>query len=327
MLDAGRIFDELAAIGLAGWRETLGSTVRARLADGAHGDLPRWRATLASLPAAGSYPATLDGPLVSVGPPSFPAAEREAVRAALLSLMPWRKGPFRIGDIHIDAEWRSDFKWARLAPHLRPLAGRRILDVGCGNGYYALRMRGAGAAAVVGIDPTLAHLAQFEAIRHWLPHEPVGILPLRLHELPADAAFFDTVFSMGVLYHRRDPLGHLAELYGALAPGGELVLETLVLPGDDAELRQPGGRYARMRNVWYLPTVPQLQAWLGQGGFRDSRVVDVSLTTPEEQRSTEWMPFESLADALDPTDAARTVEGWPAPRRAVVLATRPGRVA
>lgn len=322
MLDVDRVFDELAAIGLD-WRAALGSTVRERLADSAHGDLPRWRATLASLPAAASYPATLDGPVVAVGPPAFGAEARDAVRAALLSLRPWRKGPFRIGDIHIDAEWRSDLKWARFAAAVRPLEGRRILDVGCGNGYYALRMRGAGAAAVVGIDPTLAHLAQFQAVRHWLPAEPVVILPLRLHELPPETGGFDTVFSMGVLYHQRDPLGHLAELYGALAPGGELVLETLVLPGDTAGVREPDGRYARMRNVRHLPTVPRLLAWLEQGGFMDAKVVDVSATTPEEQRSTEWMPFESLADALDPTNPSRTVEGWPAPCRAIVLVNRP----
>ena len=322
MLDADRVFEELAGIGLADWRTTLEATVRERLADSAHGDLPRWRATLASLPAAPAYPATLDAPVVSVGPPAFDAEERAAVRAALLSLKPWRKGPFRIGDIHVDAEWRSDLKWSRVASAVRPLGGRRILDVGCGNGYYVLRMCGAGAAAVVGIDPTLTHLAQFQAIRHWLPPQRVVILPLRLDELPPAAGTFDTVFSMGVLYHRRDPLGHLRELYGALATGGELVLETLVLPGDTAGLQEPDGRYARMRNVRHLPTVPRLLAWIEQAAFSEIKVVDVTATTPKEQRSTEWMPFESLADALDPTDPARSVEGWPSPRRAVILATR-----
>lgn len=322
MLDVDAVFDALTAIGLD-WRAALEPRVRERLADSAHGNLPRWRAILASLPAAGMHTATLDSPIVSVGPPAFDADERETVRAALLSLKPWRKGPFRVGDIHIDAEWRSDLKWARLAAATGPLEGRNVLDVGCGNGYYALRMRGAGAAAIVGIDPTLGHLAQFEAIRHWLPPQPVGILPLRLHDLPRETGFFDAVFSMGVLYHQRDPLGHLRELRGALAPGGDLVLETLVLPGHGVEVREPDGRYARMRNVWHLPTVPQLLAWVGQGGFTDANVVDVSTTTSDEQRSTEWMPFESLADALDPAAPSRTVEGWPAPRRAVIVASRP----
>ena len=323
MLDIDRLFDDLDTIGLPGWQATLEPLVRERLSDAAHGDLPRWRAALGALPVPGVHPATLDAPVVAVGPPAFEPAVREIVRTALLALKPWRKGPFRVGDIHVDAEWRSDLKWARLSDAVAPLAGRRILDVGCGNGYYALRMLGAGAAAVVGVDPTLTHLAQFQAVRHWLPHGPAPtIMPLRLEELPPDAAFFDTVFSMGVLYHQREPLVHLAQLRRALAAGGELVLETLVLPGERAEVRELRGRYARMRNVWQLPTAPKLLAWLEGAGFADVRLVDVTTTTPREQRRTAWMPFESLAEALDPADAERTNEGWPAPRRALVLAAR-----
>jgi tRNA (mo5U34)-methyltransferase len=244
------------------------------------------------------------------------------VRDQLISLVPWRKGPFRVGDIVIDAEWRSDLKWARVANAIAPLADRLVLDVGCGNGYYALRMIGAGARAVVGIDPTLVYLAQFQAIRHWLPPIPVQLLPLRLNELPPSIGCFDTVFSMGVLYHQREPLEHLAQLRDTLRAGGELVLETLVLPGEQPEVRRPRDRYARMRNVWKLPTVPGLLHWLGESGFTNKRLVDVSRTTRGEQRSTEWMPFESLAEALLPGDPLQTVEGWPAPRRALVIATR-----
>ncbi|MEW8068099.1 MAG: DUF1698 domain-containing protein, partial [Candidatus Thiodiazotropha endolucinida] len=43
-------------------------------------------------------------------------------------------------------------------------------------------------------------------------------------------------------------------------------------------------------------------------------------TTIEEQRATEWMRFESLADYLDPADRSLTIEGYPAPRRAVFVA-------
>lgn len=322
MLDIASLFDDLERIGLGSWRDALAPVIRERLADAAHGDLPRWRETLANLPAADNSAPILDAPAVTVGPPEFEAEIGAALRAALLSLRPWRKGPFRVGDIYIDAEWRSDLKWARLADAITPLAGRRVLDVGCGNGYYALRMLGAGAAAVVGIDPTLVHLAQFQAIRHWLPPLPVRVLPLRLHELPPEAAFFDTVFSMGVLYHQRDPAAHFGQLRGALAAGGELVLETLVVPGDAAEVLHIDGRYARMRNVWCVPTVPKLREWLKPSGFASARVVDVTPTSPAEQRRTDWMPFESLSAALDPADPTRTIEGWPAPRRAIVIAQR-----
>jgi tRNA (mo5U34)-methyltransferase len=53
----------------------------------------------------------------------------------------------------------------------------------------------------------------------------------------------------------------------------------------------------------------------------DIQVIDESMTTVSEQRSTEWMTFESLREALDPADSTLTVEGWPAPHRVVVTAT------
>lgn len=325
MLRTDDLFRDLDAAGLGGWHVPLDALLAERLADSAHGDLARWREALATLPPSDRPPARLDGDVVAVGPDAFPPGERHRIRTALLQLTPWRKGPFKVGDIVIDAEWRSERKWARLQNAVAPLAGRLVLDVGCGNGYYALRMRGAGARMVLGVEPMLLYLAQFCAIRHWMPPEPVHVLPLRLEELPGGAGCFDTVFSMGVLYHRRSPLEHLRQLREALAPDGELVLETLILPGSLREAKTPE-RYARMRNVRHLPTLPQLTAWLEATGFSDARIIDVTATTVEEQRSTEWMPWESLAQALDPGDPALTVEGWPAPRRAIVLC-RPGATA
>ncbi|HBP78145.1 MAG TPA: tRNA 5-methoxyuridine(34)/uridine 5-oxyacetic acid(34) synthase CmoB, partial [Halomonas sp.] len=72
----------------------------------------------------------------------------------LRKLAPWRKGPFNLGGIEIDTEWRSDWKWQRVAPHLAPLKYRKVLDVGGGSGYHAWRMAGAGAAFVLVIDPS-----------------------------------------------------------------------------------------------------------------------------------------------------------------------------
>ena len=244
-------------------------------------------------------------------------------RTLLLQLAPWRKGPFDIGGVHIDAEWRSDLKWARVSPAIGPLHGQRVLDVGCGNGYYALKMREAGASVVVGIDPTPLYIIQFLAVTRFTDPGNVFVLPLRLQDLPGEARAFDTTFSMGVLYHQRSPIEHLLQLRNTLRPGGQLVLDTLYLPGERALAWTPPGRYARMRNVWLLPTVPELETWLQRCGFSRIRVADRSRTTTDEQRSTPWMPFESLREALDPDDAAMTVEGWPAPRRVVVIAKAP----
>ena len=242
---------------------------------------------------------------------------------SLLQLAPWRKGPFDIAGISIDSEWRSDLKWDRLSRCISPLTGRRILDVGSGNGYYALRMRGAGAKLVLGVDPTILFVAQFTAIQHFMRAEPVHILPLRLHELPGTPALFDTTFSMGVLYHQRDPLQHLHQLKQSLRRDGELVLETLILPGESSDVLVPEDRYARMRNVWHLPTRLRLSEWLAESGFADIRTIDQTITTIEEQRATGWMPFESLAEALNPADFRKTVEGLPAPLRMIVVCRNP----
>jgi tRNA (mo5U34)-methyltransferase len=201
------------------------------------------------------------------------------------------------------------------------LSGRNVLDVGCGNGYYALRMRGAGAHRVLGVDPTLLHLKQFQAVSHFMLDEPVCLLPLRLHELPPNSHAFDTTFSMGVLYHQRSPVDHLRQLKQTLRQGGQLVLETLYVPGAESFACTPADRYARMRNVWHLPTILELTTWLRRSGFGAIEIVDETVTTCQEQRSTEWMSFESLREALDPDDQTRTVEGWPAPQRVVVTAT------
>ena len=281
-----------------------------------HGDLPRWLAALDALPEVstgwegGCAAPRLGGP----GP------DPEALRDTLMSLHPWRKGPLELGGETIDTEWRSDWKWDRLVDHLE-LEDATVLDVGCGNGYFGWRMLAAGARCVIGIDPTVLFVMQWLAQRHFAGPAPNYVLPLRDTDLPDDTGGFDLVCSMGVLYHRRDPGDHLQRLFRALRPGGTLVLETLIIEGEGA--LHPPGRYARMRNVHELPSVPVLEAQLRDSGFQAVRLVDQTYTTVEEQRSTQWMQFESLAQCLDPADSSRTIEGHPAPLRGIVLARRP----
>ncbi len=324
MLDLSAVFATLDAEGLGDWASNLEPLITERMADRAHGNLRDWRDALNSLPEVGRQHPDLE--TAAVGSASFDLndGERAAVRAALLKLSPWRKGPFRIGDLLIDSEWRSNLKWDRIEPAMSPLTDRLVLDVGCGNGYYAMRMKGAGARAVIGIDPTLVYVLQFQALCRFFDLLAVHVLPLRLADLPPRPRAFDTVFSMGVLYHQRSPLDHLRQLRETLRPGGELVLETLILPGDTAFSRTPEDRYARMRNVWHLPSAPELLVWLRRAGFIDAAVTNRTPTTSDEQRSTEWMAFESLADALDAKNPTRTVEDWPAPLRAVLVCRTPG---
>ena len=313
--------DRLAQAGLAPWVPALEALTAQRLDPSSHGDLPRWWAALKSLPRPAPGRVVLDAAAVGVVGDLDPA-DQARLRAALMALHPWRKGPYQFYGVGIDSEWRSDWKWDRLAPHLTPLAGRRVLDVGCGNGYHAWRALGAGARFALGIDPTRLYVMQFLAVAALVGETGVAVLPLALEDLPGALPGyrpgFDTLFSMGVLYHRRAPLDHLRALHRLLRPGGELVLETLVVEGPGVLV--PDGRYARMRNVWSIPGPEALLAWVADAGFRGARLVDVTVTGTAEQRSTEWMRFESLAAALDPEEPSRTVEGLPAPRRGLVIA-------
>ena len=303
------------------WGHELEYRVGSFLTDNPHGRTAQWLQTLDQLPVPQDLQSELSSPAVTVT--SSKAIDTLPLRQALMTLFPWRKGPFHILGIDIDTEWRSDLKWDRVLPHISPLEGRRVLDIGCGNGYYLWRMLGAGARCAIGVDPMRLYAVQFQAIRHFVGRElPATVLPTGIEQLPSSDAFFDTLFSMGVLYHRRDPVDHLKHLVSFLKPGGELVLETLILDTEQATSLQPRERYAQMRNVWHIPSLSLLSTWMEQAGLNDIRVIDVSATTPAEQRTTEWMPFHSLSDFLDVNDSSKTVEGYPAPVRAVAIATR-----
>lgn len=309
------------------WLQTLADRGESALDDHSHGDLPRWMAALQTLPeVAACTQADQSAPVLGAV-----AEDQRALAETLMALHPWRKGPLRLAGCAIDTEWRSDLKWDRLAPHL-DLRGARVLDIGCGNGYFGWRMLAAGARLVVGVDPTLLFVMQWLCCRHFAGPQLNFVLPLGIEDLPglrpaeaglleSSPADMDVVCSMGVLYHRRDHIEHLQQLRRLLRPGGQMVLETLVLPAaQTAELLVPQERYSRMRNVWAIPGTARLLAWVEQAGFSDIRLVDVTPTRTEEQRSTPWMKFESLAEALDKNNPARTLEGYPAPVRAMVLA-------
>lgn len=312
----GDFLATLRAHGLEAWAECAAAG-RERLAR--HGDYPRWRAALDRLPEIDELEIACDRDAVTV---AGRCRDRAELEAGLRGLMPWRKGPFRFGEVYVDAEWRSNLKWDRVRPHLAPLAGRRIVDIGCGNGYYGWRMLAQGPALVVGVEPSVLFNLQFAAVQRYCGRDDFGLLPFAIEALPTDLGCFDTAFSMGVLYHRKSPIDHLCALHDLLRQDGELCLETLVIEGGVGQVLVPSGRYARMPNVWFIPAAAELAIWLERCGFTDVRVVDESVTGIDEQRTTEWMCFESLAACLDARDPSRTVEGLPAPRRAVILARR-----
>ena len=317
------LYPQLTAMGQGRWSEQLQATLPERLALDRYGKMAGWLSTLRSMPDVRPSRIALQDDVTVGSSADLGQVSREELIAQLQAFHPWRKGPYNLFDVEIDTEWRSDWKWERLLPHIQPLAGRRVLDVGCGNGYHGWRMRGAGADFVLGIEPFPVSVLQFQVLQRYLCDPRHHVIPIGIEDVPPNLACFDSVFSMGVLYHRRSPLDHLCELKGCLRPGGELILETLIVEGDRETIFMPQGRYAKMRNVWFLPSIAAMTLWLQRCGFTEIACVDTTRTSREEQRSTEWMHFESLADFLDPDDAEKTIEGHPAPLRAIFTATRP----
>jgi tRNA (mo5U34)-methyltransferase len=306
---------------MAPWAESLLEDIAGDFHERRYGDLPKWLEALNQLPSIVPSDIDLNANAIRIGHSSdTDAGTCTQLEQGLRQLHPWRKGPFELFGIEIDTEWHSDWKWDRLSAAIEPLTDRRVLDVGCGSGYHCWRMLGAGAAEVIGIDPTPLFIIQFWALQKYIENPDIWVLPLGIEQVPADLQVFDSVFSMGVLYHRRSPIGHLMELQACLSAGGQLVLETLVIDGGPTDCLVPTDRYARMANVWFIPSCDMLLLWLEKLGFKDPRLVDVTTTTTGEQRSTDWMRFHSLADFLDPDDPGKTLEGYPAPRRAIFTA-------
>jgi tRNA (mo5U34)-methyltransferase len=309
--------------GLSLWLDQLQPQVETILNPAHHGHLPEWLDILAALPNISASSMDFNADTLRVGESQdCDAATREQLKLLLKKLHPWRKGPYQIHDIFIDTEWRSDWKWQRVMPHIADLSNRLVLDIGCGSGYHCWRMLGAGAKLVVGIDPMLLSIVQFQTMQHFTGQHPVAVLPVGIEHIPPQLQKFDSVFSMGVLYHRRSPIDHLLELRGCLRQGGELILETLVVDGGLGFSLVPKDRYANMRNVWFIPSCLTLESWLQRCGFAHVRLASVNTTSIEEQRSTEWMTLNSLSDFLNPNNPALSIEGYPAPKRAIFIAER-----
>jgi len=283
-----------------------------------NGNIPKWTIALNELEAMPKGEIELNEPYISI---NQNGVNSEILTNAFKKLLPWRKGPFMFNNLKIESEWQGDLKWKRLQNHISPLKNRRVLDVGSGNGYFTLRMALEGAKRTLGIEPFLLFNYQYAAIKSLVSNKiNAMLLPIKLEEMPK-SAIFDSVFSMGVLYHQKSHMEHLLQLKNMMAPGAELILETLVVDGPKGYSLIPEGRYAQMRNVHCLPSIDTLKSWLADANFNNIKVVDISKTSPQEQRKTEWIGDNaaSLEDFLDPSDPSLTKEGYPAPTRVIII--------
>ena len=308
---------------LGPWVEELTRIISEKRAflDIAKGNVQRYKSLVESLPDFVPSKIDLGGNHVLVGDESdIPMDGKKDLHEKLAQLSPWRKGPFNLFGVDIDTEWQSWMKWDRLLPHLPKLAGRRILDIGSSNGYYMFRMAAENPLLVLGLEPQSSFYYQYLAVQKFLRQENVFCLPIPHDQLPGMEQYFDLVFCMGVLYHRKSPIEMLKSIHDSLKKGGQIVLENLVLDTRENLCLFPKDRYGKMRNVFFIPDLLAMESWLARAGFTHIQCVDVAKTSCEEQRKTDWIQTESLVDFLDPDDPDKTIEGYPAPVRAVFIA-------
>jgi len=250
----------------------------------------------------------------------FNCKDTKNLEEILLQLLPWRKGPFRLNEINIDSEWDSRKKWQRFKELGVDLNGKSILDVGSGNGYYAFRMIGEGAGQVLCLEPNLMHVSQFASINHFVGSTKIRMVPERLENSGLSDTNFDLIFSMGLLYHQRDPQEHLIELKRLMGIKGKMIIETIISPDKFGLAIEPkDGRYASMPNVHYVHSDLGCKEIFKNLGLEVMAETKPFFTNDEEQRKTKWMPFKSFESALDERDKNLTIEGYPAPARKFYL--------
>ncbi len=284
----------------------------------------RIEALLAKVPDRPAQHVRLDRDRVTIGSmQELTLEEQQSLRDLLVALIPWRKGPFRFFGIDIDAEWRSELKWNRIVDLTQPqLEGRRILDVGANNLYYMYRMVAHNPEFVLGVDPMARYFFHAEMQRRFVPDLPLAFELFGVEDLGPYRGFFDTVFCMGIIYHRRNPMEMLDQVAEALKPGGELFLESVTIRGEGSYCLFPEDRYMKAKGYWFLPTKEALANMVRRAPFERVDVLYEHKLDEEEQRRTAWSIYESLGHYLDPSDPKKTIEGYPAPRRAYLRAVR-----
>nr|WP_320192820.1 tRNA 5-methoxyuridine(34)/uridine 5-oxyacetic acid(34) synthase CmoB [uncultured Desulfobacter sp.] len=323
-----QFLDNFGYLGWGKWYDALEKLVKEKRAflDSAGGNFEKFKGVVDDLtkicPSTVDISSDLSAKAVSIGQADqLLPDDKERLYNGLVNLSPWRKGPFSFFGVHVDSEWQSWMKWERLAPHLPNLENTKILDIGSSNGYYMFKMAAQKPMFALGLEPQSAFYYQYCAAQKYLNLKNVFCLPATYKDLPAMNRFFDLVLCMGILYHRKSPVEMLRQIHDSLAPGGQVVVENLVIRGENNNCLFPFDRYAKMRNVFFIPDLSAMKAWLVRAGFSHIRCVDITDTTLEEQRKTPWIQTESLEDFLDPDDPSKTVEGYPAPVRAIFMAT------
>lgn len=232
---------------------------------------------------------------------------------------PWKKGPWSLFGIDIDAEWRSNLKWQRLK--LNNLHGKKIADLGCHNGYFMFKLTTLNPSLVVGFEPNPRCYFNFHFLQRYAQIANIYFEPFGVAHLDNYPAYFDLVLCLGILYHHTDPIAILRHIHHSLAKGGRVIIDCQGINTASPMLLLPARRYAGATGIWYLPSPAALTHWLQRTNFHHLDFFYQDYLSPDEQRRTAWADIPSLADFINHKQHT-TIEGYPAPWRMYVTATK-----
>jgi ubiquinone/menaquinone biosynthesis C-methylase UbiE len=220
----------------------------------------------------------------------------------------WTRANAEFTDARAEQAWaRDDITygvWHAPESELRVLpdvVGKDVLDLGCGTGYFCAHLKKAGAARVVGIDPTPAQLA---TARRCEEKFRLGIefVEAFAEDVPLPDASFDLVFSEYGASIWADPYKWIPEAARLLRPGGELfflrnsTVSTLcmALDGVTESLQRPQRELGKITwpdtgEIEYHVPAGELTDILRAAGFGIERLVE--LYAPDDATTHEYYKY------------------------------------
>ena len=179
------------------------------------------------------------------------------------------------------------------------LTGKRVLDIGCAEGFFSFEAEKRGAREVIGIDSFPDSVRRFNIVKDARQSAATAFL-MNVYDLePKRLGTFDLVLFYGVFYHLKHPQYALERIHSVCA--GDLLFQTYMLEeptvkGTPWARYYPHGMMSGKENELFDPTIFWLfnsaccLAMLDSVGFVDSEVI-----------STDPNPFVVKASSLEPS--------------------------
>jgi SAM-dependent methyltransferase len=165
-------------------------------------------------------------------------------------------------------------EWPALRALLPQMRGLRVLDLGCGFGWFCRWAAEQGAASVLGIDVSEKMLGRARATTD---ADTISYARSDLEEVDLPPASFDLAYSSLAFHYLRDIAALFAKLHAALVPGGSLVFSVehpiYTAPSNPGFVPDADGK-----PVWpldrYLDEGPRTTDWLAKGVVKQHRMLE-----------------------------------------------------